>query len=67
MVAIVVELFGLFVVVFELGTGCAVLGWAGDKMVVDRRKNSGPYWIAIALHIFIVIGLPLLIWFETVD
>lgn len=40
-----------FVVIgLELCSGCAVMGWTGDRMVVEREKSPGPYWFSIALH-----------------
>ena len=54
-------LFALVIILFELFTGIAVVGWAGDKMVVERAESPGPYWFTIVLHSLIGLGLPLLV------
>lgn len=61
--AIGLGFFSLFVLVLELYLGVAILGWVGDKMIVEREKSPGPYWFAIALHSIIGIGLPTLFMF----
>ena len=61
---ILFALCAVLTIVLELVTGVALMGWVGDRIVVDRRKNPGPYWITMSLQILITIGLPLLIWFE---
>ena len=65
MMAIGFGLFSLFVICLELFSGCALIGWAGDHMVVERKKSPGPYWFTILLHSFIGIGLPLAFIFAT--
>ena len=54
-------LFALVIIAIELFTGFAVVGWTGDKMVVERAKSPGPYWFTMVLHCLIGIGLPLLV------
>ncbi|WDQ16666.1 hypothetical protein [Rhodopirellula sp. P2] len=60
MMMLVFTAFALLLIGLELFTGCAMLGWAADKMVVEREKSPGPYWFAIALHSVVGIGLPIL-------
>ncbi len=36
----------LFMLVLQLATGIAVVGWSGDSMPVHRDKSPGPYWFA---------------------
>jgi len=60
LISIGIGVFSLFVIGLELFTGCALIGWAGDNMVVEREKSPGPYWFAVILHSLIGIGLPLL-------
>ena len=67
MALIIILLFALFVVALELRTGVAVLGWPGNGRAAARRKNPGPYWIAITLHMLAGIGLPILIWYRVVQ
>lgn len=50
----------LSIIVLELLTGFALIGWTGDSMLVERAKSPGPYWFAIVLHAAIGIALPLL-------
>lgn len=50
-------LFSIVVICLELYAGCAVIGWTGDRMVVERDKSPGPYWFAIILHCFVAIGI----------
>ena len=52
--------FWILIVVFELYTGSALIGWSADRMLVERAKSPGPYWFAIGLHIVICVGLPAL-------
>ncbi len=59
--ALVGLLFALGIILFELLTGFAVVGWSRDKMVVERAKSPGPYWFTIVLHGLIGLGLPLLV------
>ena len=47
LMALVCLLFALGIIVLELLTGFAVIGWSGDKMVVQRAESPGPYWFAI--------------------
>lgn len=54
------SLFGLFIVGLELFTGFAFIGWTGDNMLVERKKNPGPYWFGIAVHILLALGIPIL-------
>lgn len=59
--ALVFLLFALGILLFELLTGFAVIGWSGDKMILERAKSPGPYWFTIVLHGLIGLGLPLLV------
>ena len=47
----------------ELFTGCALVGWSGDNVVVEREKAPGPYWFTVALHSFVGIAMPLVVVF----
>ncbi len=64
LIALSVIFFFLFVIALELHTGIAVRGWLGNFGPVERNNNPGPYWIAIAMHVLLWIGLLLLIWFQ---
>jgi hypothetical protein len=57
--------FSIFIVALELFTGCALIGWTGDNMVVQREKSPGPYWFAIVLHSLIGIVIPAIFFFAT--
>ncbi len=59
------SVFSVFIIGLELFTGCAIIGWAGDNMVVERQKAPGPYWFAITLHCLVGIGLPIVIMFAS--
>ena len=63
--AIGLSVFSIFIIGLELFTGCAMIGWAGDNMVVERKKSPGPYWFAITLHSLVGIGLPTLLMFAS--
>ena len=52
--------FAIFIIAIELFTGCAIIGWTGDNMVVEREKSPGPYWFAVILHALIGVLLPIL-------
>lgn len=58
-----ISVFSLFIIALELLTGFAVIGWAGDSMVVEREKSPGPYWFTIVLHCLIGIALPVVVMF----
>ena len=51
------------IICLEPLTGVALIGLAGDEMLVEREKSPGPYWFAIALHFLIGIGAPYLLMF----
>ena len=61
--AIGFTLFWVCIVVMELLTGCAVIGWVGDNMVVRRERTPGPFWFAITIQGFMGITLTLLLLF----
>ncbi len=61
---LILWLIGVLTIVLELWLGFAVAGWAGNKIVVDRSKSPGPFWVAIFIHVLIVFGIPVLVWFE---
>ena len=54
-------IFSLLIIVMELLTGCALVGWSGDNVVVEREKAPGPYWFTVALHSFAGLAVPLVI------
>ena len=62
MFAIGIAIFTVLMIALELYTGHAVVGWAGDNMVVERKKSPGPYWFAIVLHFVVGIGLPIFLY-----
>ncbi|MBL8890285.1 MAG: hypothetical protein JNL67_09915 [Planctomycetaceae bacterium] len=64
MVALGFIVFTVLIVILELWLGCAVIGWSGDNMVVERERNPGPYWFAISLHCLTGVALPLLFHFS---
>ena len=55
--SVLVAVVPFVVIGLELYSGCAVIGWTGDRMVVERRKSPGPYWFSIALHTVIAMFL----------
>jgi hypothetical protein len=61
MIAIAWFLFSIGVIALELYTGCAIVGWTGDNMVVQRHTSPGPYWFAVFLHVLVGIVFPLLL------
>ena len=54
---------GIGIIVLELFTGFALMGWSGDNAVVSRETAPGPYWFTMALHIAVGIVLPLVVLF----
>ena len=40
--------------VLELWTGCAIVGWAGDRSVIEREKSPGPYWSVMIFQVVII-------------
>lgn len=54
---------GLVIVLLELATGYAVVGWSGRMMLASRKKLPGPYWFSMLLHLALLIGVPALIYF----
>lgn len=56
-------LIALFIIALEVYTGFALIGWAGDNLLVERAKSPGPYWFVITLHSLIFIVLPLYLIF----
>ena len=60
----IIHLFWPCVIALELVTGVAVLGLPYNRMVVDRGKNPGPFWVAIIIHLILAYLQPLLFWHE---
>ena len=60
MLAIILAIVAACVLLAELWTGIAVVGWSGDNMVVERSKSPGPYWFTMAIHTLIGVSLPVL-------
>jgi hypothetical protein len=54
---------GVIIVLLELATGYAAVGWSGRMMLASRKKLPGPYWFSILLHLVLLIGLPALMYF----
>ncbi len=63
--AIVLSGFSACIICLELLTGFALIGLAGNEMLVEREKSPGPYWFAIALHFLIGIVFPYLLMFAS--
>jgi hypothetical protein len=42
--------FSTIIFVAEVWTGYAVIGWAGDRSIIEKAKAPGPYWFAITLQ-----------------
>lgn len=45
----------LFVIGLELYTGFALIGIAGDEMLVDRRKHPRQYWFSLVIQSMIMV------------
>ena len=58
--AVAALVVSLGIIVLELFSGFALIGWTGDRMLVERAKSPGPYWFTIVLHAAIGIAIPLL-------
>lgn len=63
MLSIGLTIFSIFIIGLELFTGCAIIGWSGDRMIAERKKHPGPYWFGITLHVIVGVALPLAIFF----
>lgn len=51
----ILGLIGLSTYMLELWTGVAVVGWAGDKSLIERQKAPGPYWLVMALQTTLIV------------
>ena len=51
----ILGLIGLSTYMLELWTGLAVVGWAGDKSLIERQKAPGPYWLVMALQTTLIV------------
>ena len=60
MLTSVLTLASVLFLAFELYFGIAVTGWTGDELYVERSKAPGPYWMFVAIHSVIAIGIPVL-------
>ena len=63
MIPILFSIFSVCILVAEFWSGLAIIGWSGDKMVVERAKQPGPYWFAMVLHTIVGIAIPAFLWF----
>ena len=63
MLTLVLGTISLLILVAELWLGIAVTGWQGDDLYVERVKSPGPYWLTMAMHAFVCVGLPTLSFF----
>ncbi|MEM6472919.1 MAG: hypothetical protein AAF802_25380 [Planctomycetota bacterium] len=52
----VLALFVFGTYVLQLITGVAVIGWAGDKTTVDRRRQPRQYWFVMLLQTSILVA-----------
>jgi hypothetical protein len=50
MVSIGFLTFTAAMIALQFFIGSAIVGWAGDNMVVDRSEKPGPYWFSIAIQ-----------------
>jgi len=48
------------ILIAEFWLGIAVIGWQGKRLFLERAKTPGPYWLMMALHTTVCVGLPLL-------
>lgn len=48
------------ILIAEFYLGIAVIGWQGERLYLERSKTPGPYWMMMALHTAICVGLPTL-------
>lgn len=57
-------LFGIafLIFAFQLWSGSAIAGWAGDFALVHRRKTPGPYWFVLSVQAIALFVIPVLIW-----
>ena len=60
MFSIILLIFALLFLIAEFWLGIAVIGLQGERMFLERSKAPGPYWMTMALHTAICIGLPTL-------
>lgn len=60
MVSLILFLLGLGILAAELALGMVFVGLQGNDFVIERSKRPGQYWLAMALHVAIGVGLPLL-------
>jgi len=60
MITLALSIAALCILIAEFWTGFAVIGWAGDSAVIDRRKSPGPYWFVMSIHTAIGVGVSLL-------
>ena len=51
----ILGLIGLSTYMLELWTGLAVVGWAGDKSLIERQRAPGPYWLVMALQTTLIV------------
>ncbi|MAI71632.1 MAG: hypothetical protein CMM01_12045 [Rhodopirellula sp.] len=51
----ILGLIGLSTYMLELWTGVAVVGWAGDKSLIERQRAPGPYWLVMALQTTLIV------------
>jgi hypothetical protein len=42
--------FSTIIFISEIWTGYAVIGWSGDRSVIEKAKNPGPYWLALTVQ-----------------
>jgi hypothetical protein len=62
MVAIGTLVFLGAMIALQLAIGSALIGWAGDSMVVERTERPGPYGASIVLQMAIWIAFGAM-WF----
>lgn len=65
MLPTILSVISLVVLVAEVWTGFAVVGWSGDRMIVERAKTPGQYWFWMSLHTVAGIGIPVIAFLVT--
>ncbi len=60
MLAIALSCVSVCILLAEIWTGIAVIGWQGEQPFLDRSKTPGPYWFMMLLHTIAAVGIPAL-------
>ena len=60
MLSIILSVVSILILAAEFWLGVAVVGFSGDRIIIERANAPGPYWLMMALHTVIGVGLPVL-------